>query len=86
MTKYRWQNVRDFMDEVSAQYASDSISDRIMLESVRRMQIVAKRLCHERGLDEDPEYQFGLDVPLGHESTEAFERLKAWYEQNKSSP
>lgn len=86
MTKYKWGNVRDFMDEVSAQHASESISDSMMFEAVRRMQIVVKRLCHERGLDEDPEYQFGLDVSLGHESTEAFERLKLWYEQNKPKP
>lgn len=78
-TKYRWQDVRDFMDQVLEQ----PHSDWLMMEAVRRMQIVAKRLCHERGLDEDPEQQFGLDVPLGHESTEAFERLRAWYEQNK---
>lgn len=79
MSKYRWQDVRDFMNNVLEQRCSDNV----MIEVVRRMQIVAVRLCHERGLDEDPQQQFGLDVPLGHESTEAFERLKAWYEQHK---
>jgi len=79
MTKYKWQDVRDFMNDVLEQHCPDSI----MVEVVRKMQIVVVRLCHERGLDEDPEQQFGPEVGLGHESEADFERLKSWYEQHK---
>lgn len=78
-TKHKWQDVRDFMNNVLEHNCPDSV----MVEAVRRMQIVVVRLCHERGLDEDPKYQFGPEVGLGHESSTDFERLKAWYEQHK---
>lgn len=79
MTKYKWQDVRDFMDQVFEQHHSDYL----IMEAVRRMQIIVVRLCHERGLDEDPEQQFGPEVGLGRESSASFERLRLWYEQNK---
>jgi len=61
------------------------VPDSLLFEAVRRMGLVAKRLCYERGLDEDPEQQFGPEVVLGPESVAEFEKLKLWYEQHKPS-